>query len=68
MPRDGAIVFSDLIGKLDVLRVVACDKCGRDGRYQVQHLIDDRGRDGKNRRLVGSNHRRLPKENCTQYE
>ena len=48
MPRDGAIVFSDLIGKLDVVLRVACDKCGRDGRYQVQHLIDDRGRDGKN--------------------
>ena len=31
MPRDGAIIFSDLIGKLDVLRV-ACEKCGRDGR------------------------------------
>ena len=28
MPRDGAIVFSDLIGKLDMLRV-ACEKCGR---------------------------------------
>jgi hypothetical protein len=27
MPRDGAIIFSDLIGKLDLLRV-ACDKCG----------------------------------------
>jgi hypothetical protein len=27
MPRDGAIIFADLIGKLDVLRV-ACDKCG----------------------------------------
>jgi ribosomal protein S27AE len=27
-PRDGAIIFADLIGKLDVLRV-ACDKCGR---------------------------------------
>ena len=32
MPRDGAIIFSDLIGKLDVLRV-ACEKCGRNGRY-----------------------------------
>ena len=29
MPRDGAIIFSDLIGKLDVLRV-SCEKCGRD--------------------------------------
>lgn len=27
MPRDGAIIFSDLIGKLDLIRV-ACDKCG----------------------------------------
>jgi hypothetical protein len=25
MPRDGATIFSDLIGKLDVL-VVACDR------------------------------------------
>jgi hypothetical protein len=28
MPRDGAITFSDLIGKLDALHI-ACDKCGR---------------------------------------
>jgi hypothetical protein len=27
MPRDGAIVFDDLIGKLDMLRV-SCEKCG----------------------------------------
>jgi hypothetical protein len=46
MPRDGAITFSDLIGKLDDLRV-SCEKCGRSGRYQVQRLIRDRGRDGK---------------------
>jgi hypothetical protein len=26
MPRDSATIFSDLIGKLDVLRV-SCDKC-----------------------------------------
>jgi len=32
MPRDGAIIFSDLIGKLDVLRV-SCEKCGRDDRW-----------------------------------
>jgi hypothetical protein len=30
MPREGATIFSDLIGKPDVLRV-SCDKCGRDG-------------------------------------
>jgi hypothetical protein len=34
MPRDGAIIFADLIGKLDAL-VVACDKCGRSGRYPL---------------------------------
>jgi len=27
MPRDSAIIFGDLIGKLDMLRV-SCDKCG----------------------------------------
>jgi hypothetical protein len=43
MPRDGAIIFGDLIGKLDVL-AVACDKCGRAGRYPLKRLIDDRGR------------------------
>jgi len=46
VPRDGAIVFSDLIGKLDVLRV-SCDKCGRDGCCGLAKLIDKRGRDGK---------------------
>jgi hypothetical protein len=30
MPRDGAIIFGDLIGKLEMLHV-ACDKCGRNG-------------------------------------
>jgi hypothetical protein len=46
MPRDGAIIFGDLIGKLGVLRVT-CEKCGRDGRYPLQRLIDGRGRDAK---------------------
>jgi hypothetical protein len=35
MPRDGAIIFDDLIGKLDVL-YVQCGKCGQAGRYRVQ--------------------------------
>ena len=43
MPRDGAIIFSDLIGKLDV----ACAKCGRDGSYRLNGLIEKRGRDAK---------------------
>lgn len=46
MPRDGAIVLGDLIGKLDVLRV-SCDKCERDGSYGLARLINQRGRDAK---------------------
>jgi len=32
MPRDGAIIFRDIVGRLDVLNV-ECDKCGRKGKY-----------------------------------
>ena len=46
MPRDGAIIFSDRIGKLDMLRV-SCDKCEREGRYGLALLIENRGRDVK---------------------
>jgi hypothetical protein len=46
MPRDGEIIFSDLIGKLNVLHV-NCEKCGREGSYRLNGLIDRRGRDGK---------------------
>jgi hypothetical protein len=46
MPRDGAIIFGDLIGKLDVLRV-ECAKCGRSGRYRLADLITRYGRDEK---------------------
>jgi hypothetical protein len=35
-----------LIGQLDALEV-ACDKCGRKGRYAMARLIEQRGRDGK---------------------
>jgi hypothetical protein len=41
MPRDGAIIFSDLIGKLGL---VNCEKCGRDGRYILVRLIRSRRR------------------------
>jgi hypothetical protein len=46
MPRDGAIIFSDLTGKLGTSRVV-CEKCERAGNYRVARLIHERGRDGK---------------------
>jgi hypothetical protein len=45
MPRDGAIIFSDLIGKLDV--VVVCSKCQRGGAYRLERLILSRGGDAK---------------------
>jgi hypothetical protein len=44
MPRDGAIIFSDLIGKLDAVRVT-CERCGRNGRNRLQTLIAERGGD-----------------------
>jgi len=46
MPRDGAIIFSDLIGKLDAVNL-ACEACGRAGHYPLERLITTRGRDGK---------------------
>ena len=41
-----AIILSDLIGNLDLLRV-AYEKCGRDGCYGLHRLIERRGRDAK---------------------
>jgi len=38
MPRDGAIIFRDIVGKLAVLRIT-CDKCGRSGQYRVDRLV-----------------------------
>ena len=46
MPRDGAITFGDLVGKLNVVRVT-CDRCKRTGSYQLQNLISERGTDDK---------------------
>lgn len=45
-PATAQSFFSDLIGKLDMLNV-ACEKCGRAGRYRLNHLIEKRGRDAK---------------------
>jgi hypothetical protein len=56
MPRDGAIIFTDLVGKLDVLEV-ACDKCGRKGRYAVARLIEQHGGDAKVVDWIGEIHR-----------
>ena len=37
------LVFGDIEGKLDVLRV-ECTKCARKGRYSVSRLIEKYGR------------------------
>jgi hypothetical protein len=37
MPRDGAIIFNDLIGKLDMLR--ECPECGLSSRYRLAELL-----------------------------
>jgi hypothetical protein len=44
MPRT-YLIFGDIEGKLDVLRV-ECTKCDRKGRYHVHKLIEKYGRQG----------------------
>jgi hypothetical protein len=39
----GYVIFGDIEGKLDVLRV-ECTKCDRKGRYSVAKLIEKYGR------------------------
>jgi len=46
MPRERAIIFRDLVGKLGVLRI-ECDKCGRTGNYRLARLIAKYGLDAK---------------------
>ena len=46
MPRDGAIIFGDLDGKISALRV-ECATCTRAGQYWIARLIEQRGREGK---------------------
>ena len=66
-PRDGAIIFSDLTGKLDVLRV-SCEKCGRDGCYGLNRLIEKRGRDAKLVDWLDELTAECPKKDCPQHE
>jgi hypothetical protein len=58
MPRGGAIIVRDIVGKLDV----ECDKCGRRGRYHPP-LADRTVRHRRQViRLVRRDHGRLPAE------
>jgi hypothetical protein len=42
MPRDGAIIFRDIVGKLHVLRIT-CEKCDRHREDKLSRLIEDYG-------------------------
>jgi hypothetical protein len=46
MPRDGAMIFSGLFGRLDIVRVT-CDKCDRAGSYRLNRQVESRGHDAK---------------------
>jgi len=46
IPRDGATIFRDIVGKLDVLNVES-DKGGRRGRYPAHRLVERYGMDAK---------------------
>ena len=46
MPRDGAIIFRDIVGKPAGLRIT-CDKCGRSGQYRVDRLVQRYGINAK---------------------
>src|SRR5512133_4181865 len=43
MPPRTYLIFADIEGKLDTLRV-ECTKCARKGRYSVRRLIEKYGR------------------------
>src|SRR5262245_54761162 len=64
--RDGAIIFSDLIGKLDVVKV-ACGKCGRVGQYSLARLIERHGRDGNVADLIDAVAADCPKRKAANF-
>jgi len=61
------LVFGDIEGKLDVLRV-ECTKCARKGRYSVRKLIEKYGRKGNLMKWKEQLNGGLPKTRCTQRD
>jgi hypothetical protein len=53
MPQRTYLIFGDIEGKLDVLRV-ECSKCTRKGRYSVRRLIEKYGRKAKYDEVAGA--------------
>jgi hypothetical protein len=64
MPRS-YLVFGDIEGKLDVLRV-ECTKCDRKGRYSVAKLIEKHGRNGNMSKWVSELRGDYPKREASQ--
>jgi hypothetical protein len=50
--------FKDLVGKLSALHI-KCGQCGKQGKYDLYQLIEDRGEDAKLSKWM--------KENCPHY-
>ena len=57
------LVFGDIEGKLDVLRV-ECTKCPRKGRYHVAKLIEKYRPQSQHDEMEGAAQRRLPQAGC----
>ena len=51
MPRNVAIIFRSVVGKLTVLRI-ECEKCRRSSQYRLRRLIMRYGIDAKRRRRL----------------
>jgi hypothetical protein len=67
MPRDGAIIFRDIVGKLTVLRIT-CDKCGRSGQYRVDRPNMRYGINAKLFAWFDESRGRLPAEASAKLE
>jgi len=66
-PRDGAIIFGDLDGKLRTLRVER-STCTRAGQYWIARLIEQRRRDGKVADLLAEVSADCPRRGAGPYE
>jgi hypothetical protein len=44
MPRSGAYTLGDLVGKVTMISF-ACQSCARAGRYRIDTLVAEHGRD-----------------------
>jgi hypothetical protein len=62
MPRDDALTFGDLLGRLD-WREIVCTKCDRHGHYYVHGLASTHGRNFKILEWIGEMTKDCPRQN-----